>query len=78
MNEWVLTAPVDCRGRSERFTTGTSRRAVLYLHGWNDYFFQVHLAQGLAEGMGARSLPLPHAFAAALSGTVRAAMGPAR
>jgi len=24
-----------------------SRRAVLYLHGWNDYFFQVHLAEGL-------------------------------
>lgn len=22
----------------------TSRRAVLYIHGWNDYFFQVHLA----------------------------------
>jgi hypothetical protein len=20
------------------------RRAVLYLHGWNDYFFQTHLA----------------------------------
>jgi alpha-beta hydrolase superfamily lysophospholipase len=24
-----------------------SRRAVLYLHGWNDYFFQVHLAQAM-------------------------------
>ncbi len=26
-----------------------SRRAVLYLHGWNDYFFQTHLAQSFAE-----------------------------
>ena len=24
-----------------------SRRAVLYLHGWNDYFFQVHVAEAL-------------------------------
>ena len=22
----------------------TSRHAVLYLHGWNDYFFQTHVA----------------------------------
>jgi alpha-beta hydrolase superfamily lysophospholipase len=28
--------------------TGRSRRAVLYLHGWNDYFFQTHLADSLA------------------------------
>ncbi|MFP5283341.1 MAG: alpha/beta hydrolase [Actinomycetes bacterium] len=27
-----------------RRPTGQSRRAVLYLHGWNDYFFQTHLA----------------------------------
>jgi alpha-beta hydrolase superfamily lysophospholipase len=26
-----------------------SRRAVLYLHGWNDYFFQTHLADYLAD-----------------------------
>ncbi|MET0693984.1 MAG: alpha/beta hydrolase [Propionibacteriaceae bacterium] len=26
-----------------------SRRAVLYLHGWNDYFFQSHLADSLLE-----------------------------
>lgn len=26
-----------------------SPRAVLYLHGWNDYFFQTHLADHLAE-----------------------------
>jgi len=25
------------------------RRAVLYLHGWNDYFFQTHLADHLAD-----------------------------
>jgi len=32
-----------------RLPTRTSRRAVLYLHGWNDYFFQTHLASGLVE-----------------------------
>jgi alpha-beta hydrolase superfamily lysophospholipase len=26
-----------------------SRRAVLYLHGWNDYFFQTHLADRIVE-----------------------------
>jgi alpha-beta hydrolase superfamily lysophospholipase len=26
-----------------------SRRAVLYLHGWNDYFFQTHLADRLTD-----------------------------
>ena len=26
-----------------------SRRAVLYVHGWNDYFFQRHLALGFAD-----------------------------
>lgn len=26
-----------------------SRRAVLYLHGWNDYFFQVHLAASMVD-----------------------------
>jgi alpha-beta hydrolase superfamily lysophospholipase len=31
-----------------RVPVGESRRAVLYLHGWNDYFFQVHLADSLA------------------------------
>ena len=25
------------------------RRAVLYLHGWNDYFFQTHLADYLSD-----------------------------
>ena len=31
-------------------TTGTERRpAVLYLHGWNDYFFQTHLGDAFAE-----------------------------
>jgi alpha-beta hydrolase superfamily lysophospholipase len=29
--------------------SGQSRRAVLYLHGWNDYFFQVHLADAMAK-----------------------------
>jgi len=30
--------------------TGTERRpAVLYLHGWNDYFFQTHLGDAFAE-----------------------------
>jgi alpha-beta hydrolase superfamily lysophospholipase len=32
-----------------RLPTGGSRRAVLYLHGWNDYFFQTHLADSLAR-----------------------------
>jgi len=27
-----------------RAPAGSSRRAVLYVHGWNDYFFQTHLA----------------------------------
>jgi alpha-beta hydrolase superfamily lysophospholipase len=31
-----------------RVQTVPSRRAVLYLHGWNDYFFQVHLADHLS------------------------------
>jgi alpha-beta hydrolase superfamily lysophospholipase len=31
-----------------RVPTGSSR-AVLYLHGWNDYFFQTHLADYVAE-----------------------------
>ena len=26
-----------------------SRSAVLYVHGWNDYFFQTHLADHLAD-----------------------------
>ena len=26
-----------------------ARRAVLYLHGWNDYFFQTHLADYLSD-----------------------------
>jgi alpha-beta hydrolase superfamily lysophospholipase len=26
-----------------------SRRAVLYLHGWNDYFFQTHVADRIAD-----------------------------
>ena len=30
-----------------RAPAGQSRRAVLYLHGWNDYFFQVHLADSM-------------------------------
>ncbi len=32
-----------------RRPTGVTRRAVLYLHGWNDYFFQTHLAQAWAD-----------------------------
>ena len=32
-----------------RTPTGASRRAVLYLHGWNDYFFQTHLADSLTR-----------------------------
>jgi alpha-beta hydrolase superfamily lysophospholipase len=34
-----------------RSPSGQSGRAVLYLHGWNDYFFQAHLAESLA-GLG--------------------------
>jgi alpha-beta hydrolase superfamily lysophospholipase len=32
-----------------RLPTGQSRAAVLYVHGWNDYFFQVHVADAFAE-----------------------------
>lgn len=32
-----------------RVPAGASRAAVLYLHGWNDYFFQTHLADRLAS-----------------------------
>lgn len=28
--------------------SGPSRRALLYVHGWNDYFFQTHLADAVA------------------------------
>jgi alpha-beta hydrolase superfamily lysophospholipase len=28
---------------------GRSRSAVLYLHGWNDYFFQTHLAERMTD-----------------------------
>jgi len=36
-----------------------SRRAVLYLHGWNDYFFQAHLAEALvAQGFDFFALDL--------------------
>lgn len=32
-----------------RDTAQPSRRAVLYVHGWNDYFFQTHLAKFWAD-----------------------------
>lgn len=32
-----------------RIPTGESRRALLYVHGWNDYFFQTHLAEAVAD-----------------------------
>ncbi len=32
-----------------RLPAGRSRVAVLYVHGWNDYFFQTHLADHLAD-----------------------------
>ena len=32
-----------------RLPANESRRAVLYVHGWNDYFFQTHLADHLAD-----------------------------
>jgi alpha-beta hydrolase superfamily lysophospholipase len=32
-----------------RIAAEPSRRAVLYVHGWNDYFFQAHLADAWAE-----------------------------
>ncbi|HEX8510500.1 MAG TPA: alpha/beta hydrolase [Propionibacteriaceae bacterium] len=55
-----------------RAPRGQSRRALLYVHGWNDYFFQVHLADAVAA-MGydfyaldlrryGRSLRLGHLF----------------
>ena len=37
----------------------TGRRAVLYLHGWNDYFFQAHLADEMA-GQGYDLAALVH------------------
>ena len=32
-----------------RLPSNRSRTAVLYVHGWNDYFFQTHLADHLAD-----------------------------
>ena len=32
-----------------RRTAPRSRRAVLYVHGWSDYFFQTHLAEAVAD-----------------------------
>lgn len=32
-----------------RVPSTRSRRAVLYVHGWNDYFFQTHLADFMAD-----------------------------
>ena len=28
----------------------THQRAALYVHGWNDYFFQAHVGEYFAEG----------------------------
>ncbi len=38
-----------CATLVRRLNEVPSRRAVLYLHGWNDYFFQTHLADHCAE-----------------------------
>jgi len=35
--------------RQPSTSSGGGRRAVLYLHGWNDYFFQTHLADYLSD-----------------------------
>jgi pimeloyl-ACP methyl ester carboxylesterase len=32
-----------------RLPANRSRTAVLYVHGWNDYFFQTHLADHLTD-----------------------------
>jgi alpha-beta hydrolase superfamily lysophospholipase len=40
---------VELVGTLLRRVPTTSGRAVLYLHGWNDYFFQTHLADHLAD-----------------------------
>ena len=32
-----------------RMPANRSRAAALYVHGWNDYFFQTHLADNLAD-----------------------------
>ncbi|MCU1688885.1 MAG: lysophospholipase [Jatrophihabitantaceae bacterium] len=37
------------RRPAKSYTTGPSRRAVLYVHGYNDYFFQAHLAHYFAD-----------------------------
>lgn len=41
--------PADARlaGTLVRRNPPTSRRAMLYLHGWSDYFFQTHLADAM-------------------------------
>lgn len=60
----TLTFPDDYDGPVaatlvRRRTTMPSRKAVLYLHGFNDYFFQVHLAeQYLARGFNFYALDL--------------------
>lgn len=38
-----------CATLVRRVVERPSRRAVLYLHGWNDYFFQTHLADHFLE-----------------------------
>ncbi|HET9647259.1 MAG TPA: alpha/beta hydrolase [Microlunatus sp.] len=40
---------VELVGTLLRRVPTSSTRAVLYLHGWNDYFFQTHRAERLAE-----------------------------
>lgn len=52
----VATPPLDCEPSDALTATlvrasrrPSTRRAVLYVHGWNDYFFQTHVADGFAE-----------------------------
>ncbi len=42
-------ADVELVGTLLRRVPTSSSRAVLYLHGWNDYFFQTHLADYIAD-----------------------------
>lgn len=54
----TLRLPDDSQGQvvatlvrrpARSYTQGPSRRAVLYVHGYNDYFFQAHLAHYFAD-----------------------------
>lgn len=45
----VRRAPAESPSGADADRDPEPRRAVLYIHGWNDYFFQSHLADAMAD-----------------------------